>query len=309
MPLFNEPHDELSPSEFNRRKWLGILSGLSLVLMAPDQLLAQTRSIPAALSHLGNRAFPGGVALLDLGPAQRKPEVRFDGKPVMVLRPTPADHWWAVVGLPLSTTAGQHSVSITSPSGSMSKRSFEVRAKKYPEQHIKLKDSKYVSPPPATLKRIEKELEVQLAAYQSFSDLTPSTLLFDAPAPGRRSSPFGLQRFFNGEPRNPHSGLDIAAPTGTPVRTPADGTIILTGDYFFNGLTVFVDHGMGMVSMFCHLSEISRRPGEKVKRSEVIGKVGATGRATGPHLHWNVSLNDARVDPALFMKPLPKSKG
>ena len=125
--------------------------------------------------------------------------------------------------------------------------------------------------------------------------------MFDRPVPGRQSSPFGVRRFFNGEERNPHSGLDFAASTGTPIKAPAAGKVILVGDYFFNGKTVFVDHGQGLISMFCHLSAIDVAVGQEIPRGGVLGKVGSTGRATGPHLHWNVSLNGSRIDPAIFI--------
>ncbi len=110
-----------------------------------------------------------------------------------------------------------------------------------------------------------------------------------------------MRRFFNGEERNPHAGLDFAVPAGTPIKTPAAGKVILTGNYFFNGNTVFVDHGQGFISMFCHMSKIDVQVGQSLARGAVVGKVGSTGRATGPHMHWNISLNDARVDPAIFI--------
>jgi murein DD-endopeptidase MepM/ murein hydrolase activator NlpD len=110
-----------------------------------------------------------------------------------------------------------------------------------------------------------------------------------------------MRRIFNGESRNPHSGMDIAAPVGTPVRAPLAGTVIDTGDYFFNGNTVFVDHGRGVISMYCHLSAIDVIPGQHVAAGTTLGKVGMTGRVTGPHLHWALSLNRAWVDPELFV--------
>jgi len=251
------------------------------------------------ISRLLNRPVPGGVAVVPLGASAQPPGVTYDGKPVMVLQDD-GQGWIAVVGLPLSVKPGSQSVVVKS-SGQARQIGFEVMPKAYKEQHITLKDTRKVNPEPQDLKRIERELTEQTQAYRVFSPGTPSNVFLDRPVPGRLSSPFGFRRVFNGQPRNPHSGLDFAAPAGTPIKAPAAGKVILTGDYFFNGKTVFVDHGQGMISMFCHLSAIDVKVGDTLARGEVLGKVGSTGRATGPHLHWNVSLNDARVDPAIFI--------
>lgn len=270
-----------------------------LIALFSGLLLGFAAHADSFITRLLDKPVPGGVAVVPLGKAAQAPVASFDGKEVLVLRDD-QDGWIAVVGIPLSTKPGRHTLHVRSAAGEQNP-SFEVSSKHYKEQHIKLKNTRQVNPNPDDLKRIQRELAEQVAAYRTFSAGTPSNVLFDKPVDGRLSSPFGLQRFFNGERRNPHSGLDFAAPAGTPIKAPAAGKVILVGDYFFNGKTVFVDHGQGLISMFCHLSVIDVDVGQALARGEVLGKVGSTGRATGPHLHWNVSLNDARVDPAIFI--------
>lgn len=262
-------------------------------------LLAPAAHAESFITRLLHQPVPGGVAVVPLGAAAQAPKVSYDGRPVLVLEDAD-DGWIAVVGVPLSAKAGRQSVRVQQGTGSRT-LNFDVRTKRYTEQHITLKNRRQVNPEPQDLVRIERELAEQTAAYRTYTPGTPSNVMFDRPVDGRLSSPFGLQRFFNGERRNPHSGLDFAVPAGTPVKAPAAGKVILVGDYFFNGKTVFLDHGQGLISMFCHLSAIGVQPGQHIARGEALGKVGATGRATGPHLHWNVSLNDARVDPAIFI--------
>ena len=247
------------------------------------------------LTRLLNKPVPGGVAVIDIGNDPSAPKARYDGKPVLVVREDD-QRWIAIVGIPLTVKAGQQLLDVNGQT-----HSFRVDPRTYREQHITLKNQRQVNPNPDDLKRIERELDEQTRAYRQFSQRQPSNLLFDKPVNGPLSSPFGLRRFFNGEERNPHSGLDFAAKTGTPIKAPAAGTVILTGNYFFNGNTVFVDHGQGLISMFCHLSQIDVKVGDELPRGAVLGKVGSTGRATGPHLHWNVSLNDARIDPSIFI--------
>ena len=244
---------------------------------------------------------PGGVAVLGLGDGAAAPQVTYLDRPVLVVREA-GKQWIAVVGIPLTVKPGQEQVQVKDGGGTR-QVAFTVGAKDYVAQHITLKNRRQVDPNPDDLKRIERELAEQVEAYRGFrAGVTPSNLILDRPVDGGRlSSPFGLRRFFNGQERNPHSGLDFAVPAGTPIKAPAAGVVVLVGDYFFNGKTVFLDHGQGFVSMFCHMSAISVKVGDEVPRGGVVGKVGATGRATGPHLHWNVSLNDARIDPAIFI--------
>ena len=266
-------------------------------LLTAALLLCLAFNVSAAdsyITRLLNKPVPGGVAVLDLGTGAQRPEAKYDGKPVLVIKEQ--DNWRAIVGIPLSVKPGTQTLSTNGQS-----LTFKVGNKKYPEQHITLKNQRQVNPNPDDLKRIENELAVQIKAYRTFSPNTPSNLLLDKPVNGPLSSKFGVRRFFNGEERNPHAGLDFAVPAGTPIKTPAAGKVILIGNYFFNGNTVFVDHGQGFISMFCHMSKIDAKLGQQLARGDVVGKVGSTGRATGPHMHWNVSLNDARVDPAIFI--------
>ncbi|WP_024645265.1 peptidoglycan DD-metalloendopeptidase family protein [Pseudomonas syringae] len=262
-------------------------------------LFALLLCLPAHADSFITRALdkpvPGGVAVIDLGSGAQAPTATYQGKPVLVVKEQGA-RWLAIVGIPLTVKPGAQQV--TSGGRTLN---FTVGSKKYPEQHITLKNKRQVNPNPEDNKRIEGELAEQLRAYRSFSPGTPSNLILDKPVNGPLSSKFGVRRFFNGEERNPHSGLDFAVPAGTPIKSPAAGKVILTGNYFFNGNTAFVDHGQGFISMFCHMSKIDVKVGDQVPRGGVVGKVGATGRATGPHMHWNVSLNDARVDPAIFI--------
>ncbi|CZZ95061.1 peptidase [Bordetella ansorpii] len=248
-----------------------------------------------------NEPVPGGVAVVALGEGAQAPQASFGGHRVLVVREE-GRQWIAIVGIPLSAMPGQTALQVRDAAGARDVP-FSVGSKEYVAQHITLKNKRQVSPNPDDLKRIERELNEQTSAYAVYrAGVTPSNVVLDRPvAGGRLSSPFGLRRFFNGEARNPHSGLDFAVPAGTPVMAPAAGRVVLVGDYFFNGKTVFVDHGQGMISMFCHLSAIDVKVGDELARGAPVGKVGATGRATGPHLHWNVSLNNVRVDPAIFI--------
>ncbi len=194
-------------------------------------------------------AVPGGVVALTVAPAGApRPAVRFGGKPVL-LQQGPAG-WQALVGLPLDTPLGEQAVEI-GPEGR--RLPFQVGPKAYPEQRLTLKNPKMVSPDPEDLDRIAAERERQIQVRSQFRDVPVARTDLDLPTRGRLSSRFGLRRVFNGEPRAPHTGLDVAAPAGAPIRAPADGVVSLVDDLYFNGKTVFVDHGQGFVSMVCHL--------------------------------------------------------
>jgi len=179
--------------------------------------------------------------------------------------------------------------------------SYTIESKQYAEQHLKV-PQRTVDLSKDDLARYERERARQSEVIATFSEHWPSALRMRAPTPGVRSSSFGLRRVFNGQARAPHGGMDIAAAAGTPVVAPAAGRVIDTGDYFFNGNTVWIDHGAGLLSMLCHLSAIDVRPGDAVESGQRVGAVGATGRVTGAHLHWSLSLNRTMVDPELFVR-------
>ena len=181
--------------------------------------------------------------------------------------------------------------------GRVERRSVRIGAYPYPEQHIEIQDQSKVDLSAADLARAERE---EKAVAKLFTLNTPRRFtlplgrpLAELPAGGR----FGSRRWFNGEPRNPHTGADFAAGEGTPVLAVADGTVVLAADHFFSGNSVFVDHGDGLISMYFHFSKIGVKKGQQVKRGEQLGRVGSTGRASGPHLHLGVRWHGARVDP------------
>lgn len=271
-------------------------------LLSIIALLLMSTALNAA-SLPRESAVPGGIALVDLGSSSgAMPQASFQGNRVMVQQHE--GRWWAVVGLPLATQPGKQSVKVTNTGGGATRSiPFAVNHKSYTEQRLTLKNKKMVEPDPADLKRIAREQKLSREAFAQWSDQAEVPLQFSTPVTGRLSSPFGLRRFFNDQARAPHSGLDIAAPQGTPVLAPAAGTVIETGEYYFNGNSVFIDHGQGLVSMYCHLETIKVKKGDQIAQGELVATVGMTGRATGPHLHWSVSLNNARIDPSLLLSP------
>ena len=270
-------------------------------ILATGAALLSRRAFAVAPSTVLPRAssVPGGVARVDLGAAEQAPVVRFGEHRVLVQREGAA--WIAFVGIPLAEKSGAMiRLRVQRPGGAAESLELRVGAKTYASQRLKVPPDK-VELSKEDLARYEREHARLAQLVATFTDRDSVPLAMQQPVTGGRSSSFGLRRYFNGRARNPHTGMDIAAPTGTPVVAATGGRVLDTGDYFFSGRTVILDHGQGLLSLYAHLSEIDAQAQQLVAAGAPIGKVGATGRVTGPHLHFSVYLNAVAVDPALFL--------
>jgi murein DD-endopeptidase MepM/ murein hydrolase activator NlpD len=242
---------------------------------------------------------PGGIALLELPDYKQGTKVYFDNKRIAVF--PYKESWVAMAGIGLSNKPGDYEFSIRRADGLSLNTRVTVEYKKYDEQHLTIKNKRKVNPNKQDSERIAAESQRKKKARKQYSETEPK-VDFIWPVTGRISSIFGLRRFFNEQERRPHSGLDIAADEGTPVMAVADGTVVDTGDFFFSGNMIYLDHGQGIISLYAHLSKISVKPGDTVKQGDIIGNVGQTGRVTGPHLHFAVYANQTLIDP-MFMLP------
>lgn len=272
---------------------------LSLLRLAGISLFALPLLAHAGLPVSSN--VPGGVAVLPLGSTSAiadKPQAWLEAQPVLVT--ADAGQWVAVVGLPLDSVPVMHELKVQLAHETVM-LPFDIRPKAYPEQYVTLQDNSKVELSPADLARAEREIAAITELKQHWRAAPDTDLALMLPAKGELGGRFGARRFFNGQMRKPHSGLDVRAGDGKPVLASAAGVVLAVEDYFFNGRTVFVDHGNGLITMYCHLKRFDVKAGQPVRKGQRIGLVGQTGRASGPHLHWSVILNGAMVDPELFI--------
>jgi len=244
---------------------------------------------------------PGGIAIIDLNSNfNEHSKVYFWKKRILIRKIN--NTWQAIVGLPLKIKPGIHKIKIINAQGEKIEQEFSVHNKDYETRHITITNKRMVSPSKKDIERHYKEKPLIVAALKTWSENSNVQTQFSMPVDGRFSSIFGLKRIYNKQKRiRRHTGLDIAAPTGTLIKSPAIGKVIRTGSYFFTGNTVFIDHGQGLISMYCHLNETHVESGQLLQQGQSIGTVGMTGRVSGPHLHWVVSLNNTKVDPKLFL--------
>ncbi|MFC5302330.1 peptidoglycan DD-metalloendopeptidase family protein [Azospira restricta] len=252
----------------------------------------------AALALPRHLPVPGGIAVLELAGAAA-PQVHFDGRPQPVVREN--GRWFALIGIPLDSVPGPQQATVDD-GGRQRTQAFTVRARHYPTQRLTIPDARMVTPPPELAERIVAEQQRLDALKRHFSPSPAPATDFALPAAGRLSARFGLRRVLNGEARAPHSGLDLAVAGGQPVRAPAAGTVLAVEDFYFAGRTVVIDHGQGLLTLYAHLSQVAVAPGQAVARGAALGASGASGRATGPHLHWVVVVGGSAVDPELFLR-------
>lgn len=269
-------------------------SFMLLLLLISSVAYADESALPK------HRPVPGGVAVIKLDwQHESRPEAYFNNEPLLTAQIN--TQWYALTGIALDIKPGHYNIQVDDPNGATIKYPVTVNAKEYPAQYLKIKNRRYVEPEKKDVDRILREKDEITELLATFTPGTAGYYRLKKPVNGRLSSRFGLRRFFNGKPRRPHSGLDIAAIRGTRISAPLSGRVIGIGNYFFSGNIIFLDHGQGMISTYSHLNSVSVKPGQQVKTGDILGEVGSTGRVTGPHLHWSVYLNRARVDPSLFL--------
>lgn len=278
------------------------------VSTATIALLTALLSTPTAhavesASFIEQSSVPGGISLVELGPVnseepQTPPSVKWNGKDVAVFERNGV--YLAAIGLPLGTEPGTQTLTATRADGTRQTIDFSIEPFAYEEQRLVIKNKRKVNPAPIDMERINRENK-RLKVVKSYRAESMIASGFNWPLAGIMSSPFGLRRFFNDQPRRPHGGIDIAAPEGEPIMAPADGIVIDTGDYFFNGNSVFIEHGLGLQTFYAHMSRIDVQEGDRISQGDIIGAVGETGRVTGPHLHWSVGLNGTWVNPLLLL--------
>jgi murein DD-endopeptidase MepM/ murein hydrolase activator NlpD len=264
-------------------------------MISRSVLFAFLLSLAAPLLATEQSLRPGGVAIVEVGSVDTDaPEVTLGDQALLVMQR--GDLWVAVAGIALDTAPGTIRISVNGVDSDV-----DISGHDYREQRITVENQSFVEQSPEQLERIFSERKIIDAVLTSFTERPVDGLSLKAPVPGKQSDSFGYRRFFNDQPRSPHKGMDNSPGRGQANVAPRAGTVAATGNYFFNGNTVLLDHGQGFITMYCHLSDIGVEEGQPVATGDVLGAVGATGRVTGPHLHFGTYLNGTAVDPAIFL--------
>ena len=274
------------------------------LLAAAACLLVSDATAFAAISIHARAVQPGEVVVVSVtGPDPSTPvHVRAFGHSTAAYRV--GDAWKAIVGIDLDVKPGAYRLTVD-PGGESSE--LKVLPKTFRTRRLSV-DEAFVTPPASAQARITREAEMMAAAWRASAPERLWATAFVRPVPHEANSAFGTRSIFNGKPRNPHGGADFLSPAGTPVAAPAGGRVVIAQDLYYSGNTVIIDHGLGVFSMLAHLSRIDVQAGTSIEAGDRVGLVGATGRVTGPHLHWAVRINDARVDPLSLLQVLAPSR-
>jgi len=245
------------------------------------------------------KAVPGGIAVIALNGDPE--QVYFKGHRVLVL--AQPKQTLAVIGIPLSASVGRQSLKLVYKHNKTAIQHFQISNQAYPLRKITIKNKQLVTPNKTLAKTIARQRHKIKQLLAMFTPNAPASFTFSLPIKHKFyfTSPFGQRRILNNTKHYRHTGLDLAAKMNTPIYAAAKGTILYTGDFVILGRTVFINHGMGLISYYCHLNKILVHQGQLVTRDSKIGLLGSTGRSTGPHLHWSVSLNQTLINPSYFL--------
>ena len=300
-----------------RRRVVAACTGVVLAvvsLAAPAAAGQGEADLIVNITHRARALHPGEIVVLHVRTSEAPAalEAGAFGAALRFFPAGPANVWTTLVGIDLEVEPGEHPVTVraTGVDGTVDEtvHSLAVEPKQFATRRLTV-EPRYVDPPPEVVERILRERDLQAALFPVSTPVRYWRDGFVRPVPGRANSAFGRRSVFNGQPRSPHSGADFRAGTGTPIKAPNEGVVVLATNLYFSGNVVIIDHGWGLYSFFAHLSAIDVAEGDRVRRGMVVGKVGATGRVTGAHLHWTLRLNDARVDPLSLLELFPADGG
>jgi murein DD-endopeptidase MepM/ murein hydrolase activator NlpD len=282
-----------------------------LAIMPWAHVWAQGRSPEMKVSHRARSLQPGEIVILEVENPQSIRQLRATafGHDFPLFNETDGTRWTGLIGIDLETKPGRYGVKLSGTGSGGAPISAQdvltVAAKSFPTRELTV-DEKFVSPPLEVQARIRSEAERVRAIFDAVSSQRYWKGPFRIPVPGPPISGFGKRSVYNGQPRSPHAGTDFQGATGTPIAAPNAGRVVLAANLYYSGNTVIIDHGLGLYSYFGHMSAFSVREGDLVITGQVVGKVGATGLVTGPHLHWSVRLVGTRVDPLSLLSLLGK---
>ncbi len=285
---------------------------LCFLLGSPTTLLLQEKNReepPQIVIDLNSHSFQPGdvvkVTLHDSSGYVKFVQLRFQDRKFPMVKLENFHKFIAFIGLDLGIKPGNYSlfVILLNEDGQQQskKEQIFVLPKEFPLKKLWV-DEKYVTPPEDSLERIKRESELLSAIYGMYTPMWMGEGKFIIPSEGEMAPNFGERRIFNNQPRSPHSGIDISSPFGADVKASNSGSVVVANDLYYAGKTVVIDHGLGVFSIYCHFSKITVRIGDQVSKGDVIGEIGATGRVTGPHLHWAFKASGSRVNPLSLLK-------